>query len=239
MTNKNPFSNLECNFVIRESKRAKRISLRIKPPQTVTLTIPYRSSVKKALRFAAEHESWVEKKLIIAKEKAATQAIIITTESNFKTKFHQLKFIPHDRDKGFVRIYTQETRIYYPKLWNEADDKVQELVKVALRETYRKEAKSYLPTRLEGLATKCGFTYDKVTIRDSKSRWGSCSGKKNISLSLSLMKLPYHLIDYILLHELCHTVEMNHGERFHTLLDRVCDGQSKALNKEVKTYSIQ
>lgn len=238
MNTENPFAHLKCVFILRQSKRAKRISLRIKAPQTVVLTIPYGSSIKKALHFAVEYEEWVASKLIKAKAKSAQQLQVITSECQFKTKFHELKFIPHNREESFVRIYAKESRVYFPQEWNEKDERVQDLVKIALRETYRKEAKSYLPTRLEGLASKCGFTYSKVTIRDSKSRWGSCSGKKNISLSLSLMKLPYHLIDYILLHELCHTVEMNHGERFHSLLNRVCDGQSKKLNKELKSYSI-
>jgi len=239
MTNNNPFSHLDCNFVIRESKRAKRISLRIKPPNTVTLVIPDKSSVKTALRFAKEHDRWVEAKLKKAQLKVAEQEVPITSDSNFKTKFHQLKFIPHQSEKTFVRIDNQETRVYYPAQWEETDERLQDMLKIALRETYRKEAKAYLPTRLKGLAQKYGFSYAKVTIRDSKSRWGSCSAQKNISLSLSLMKLPYHLIDYILLHELCHTIEMNHGERFHQLLDKVSQGQSKALNKEVKQYSIR
>lgn len=238
MKAQNPFEHLNCTFTINESKRAKRISLKIKPPNSVILTLPHRSSVKKALRFASEHQQWVEQKLLKAQAKAATQQTIITSESDFSTKFHTLKFMPHDRVDGFVRIYAKEARIYYSKLWNETDTQVQDLVQIALRETYRKEAKDYLPTRLEELAKQVGFTYNKVSIRDSKGRWGSCSGKKNISLSLSLMKLPYHLIDYILLHELCHTVEMNHGERFHALLDKVCSGRSKVLNKEVKKYSI-
>lgn len=239
MKHQNPFSHLDCDFIIRESQRAKRISLRIKTPKTVTLTIPYKSSVKKALQFASEHEGWVAKKLSDAKEKLPEAHPIITSESDFSTKFHQFIFVPHEKRDNFIRIHSKETRIYYPQTLVQSSDEVQSLVQFALRETYRYEAKSYLPTRLKELASQHKFNYNKVSIRDSKGRWGSCSGQKNISLSLSLMKLPYHLIDYILLHELCHTVEMNHSERFHALLNKVSGGQSKVLNREVKSYNIQ
>jgi len=102
----------------------------------------------------------------------------------------------------------------------------------------RKKASEYLPDRLRMLAGLHGFTYTTLRISKSKSRWGSCSSKKNINLSLFLMKLPSHLIDYVLLHELCHTVEMNHSHKFWELLDRICGGNAKALRKELRTFHI-
>ena len=102
----------------------------------------------------------------------------------------------------------------------------------------RLEALKHLPDRLHTLASLYNFTYSSVKISKGKSRWGSCSSKKNINLSLFLMKLPLHLIDYVILHELCHTIEMNHGPQFWELLDGVCNGKAKALRKELKTYHI-
>jgi len=98
----------------------------------------------------------------------------------------------------------------------------------------RIKAKQFLPQITDSLAKQHKFEYQTVTIRNSKTRWGSCSTKKNISLSLYLMTLPEHLIHYVILHELCHTVEMNHGQRFWNLLDRVTDGRAMALRKELK-----
>ena len=102
----------------------------------------------------------------------------------------------------------------------------------------RLKALSYLPLRLKQLAIAHGFSYNTVKISRSKSRWGSCSSKKNINLSLFLMLLPEYLIDYVLLHELCHTIEMNHGAEFWNLLDRTCQGRAKLLRKELKTRVI-
>lgn len=103
-------------------------------------------------------------------------------------------------------------------------------------EMMRSEAKKILPLRLEELASQFGFKYNSIHIRNMHSRWGSCSSRKNVNLSLWLVKLPQHLIDFVLLHELCHTIEMNHGERFHNLLNNVTQNREKELRKELRQY---
>jgi len=78
----------------------------------------------------------------------------------------------------------------------------------------RVEAKERLTTRLNRLAEKHGFTYNKVSIRSQKSRWGSCSHRNNISLNIKLVLLPKELMDYVILHELVHSRIHNHTKRF-------------------------
>ncbi len=101
----------------------------------------------------------------------------------------------------------------------------------------RKKAKETLPSMLKSLANFYGFSYSSVKITKSKGRWGSCSSRANINLSLYLMLLPEHLIEYVLLHELCHTKEMNHGPRFWALMDSVTKGKAKELRRELKVKS--
>jgi predicted metal-dependent hydrolase len=101
----------------------------------------------------------------------------------------------------------------------------------------RRQAKAVLPQELEQLAKKYGFQYQSVKIRKSKTRWGSCSSKKTISLSLYLMLLPPHLIEYVLLHELCHTIHMNHSPAFWALLDKSTGNKAKELRKELRTIN--
>lgn len=92
--------------------------------------------------------------------------------------------------------------------------------------------------RLETLAGKYGFTYNKVFIRNQKTRWGSCSSKNNINLNIKLVKLPKELIDYVILHELVHTRIKNHSKNFWTTLTKII-GNAKTLNSELKKYKIE
>lgn len=106
-------------------------------------------------------------------------------------------------------------------------------------EELRRAAKEDLPPRMERLAEATGLKYAKLTIRATRTKWGSCSGRNNISLSLFLMTLPEHLRDYVVVHELCHTAHHNHSPRFHALVDRYVGGNEKALNRELKAFSIR
>ena len=85
----------------------------------------------------------------------------------------------------------------------------------------RAKAKAELPPRLNALAERYGFKYNRVTIKHNTSNWGSCSTKGNINLNLNLMRVPEPLQDYILLHELTHLHHSNHGSRFHAELERL------------------
>ena len=92
-----------------------------------------------------------------------------------------------------------------------------------------------LPERIARLSAQAGLPFHSLKINTSKGRWGSCSTRGDINLSCSLMLLPEHLADYVILHELCHTVEMNHSPRFWALLDRFT-GDSHALREELSHH---
>lgn len=101
-------------------------------------------------------------------------------------------------------------------------------------EALRREAKQVLPAMAERLAKANGFKYGRITIRATRSKWGCCTSQNNLSLSLFLMTLPTHLQEFIVLHELCHTVHHNHSVEFHTLLNKVTGGCEKELNRQLK-----
>ena len=105
-------------------------------------------------------------------------------------------------------------------------------------EQLRAMAKQHLPQRVAQIASHFGFSYDKITIRAARTKWGSCTAQNNISLSLYLMMLPKHLQDYVIIHELCHTVHHDHSTKFHSLVDRCLQGKERELAKELRLHHI-
>lgn len=101
----------------------------------------------------------------------------------------------------------------------------------------RAEAKTKLMSRLNHLTKKKSFTYNRVFIRNQKTRWGSCSSKNNINLNVKLIRLPDDLIDYVILHELIHTSIKNHSKAFWTELDRLV-GDAKKMQSRLKEYGL-
>ncbi len=102
----------------------------------------------------------------------------------------------------------------------------------------REEAKKILVARLKEMSHQHGYKYNRVTIRNQKTRWGSCSGKNHISLNMKLILLPDELRDYIILHELVHTKIKNHGKKYWEELLRI-EPKAKELDKQMNQYPIR
>jgi predicted metal-dependent hydrolase len=100
----------------------------------------------------------------------------------------------------------------------------------------RKEARKFLINRLNELSGKHGFDYNKVFVRNQRTRWGSCSVKNNINLNVNLVCLPEELIDYTILHELVHIRIKNHKKEFWDELDKLVVN-AKELDKKLNKYN--
>lgn len=106
-------------------------------------------------------------------------------------------------------------------------------------EALRLAAQADLPGRIARISARTGLVYTKMTVRAMRTKWGSCSNRKTISLSLFLMNLPEELRDFVILHELCHTVRLDHSPAFHALVNRFCGGRERELARALRGYSIR
>jgi predicted metal-dependent hydrolase len=116
-------------------------------------------------------------------------------------------------------------------------EKRKRVFKEAFQSVNKTGAKKRILTRLTELARQYGFTYNKVSIRNQRTRWGSCSAKNNISLNIKLVALPSKLFDYVILHELVHTRIHNHSRRFWKELDKYVEN-GKAKDKQLIEYGL-
>ena len=221
---------------IKKSPRASRISLSIRPFEPLRLTVPTLVSYKRAEEFLERKESWIRKnqEKIRKLEKSYT---IFSETSPFRTRDHELEI--HRSDAGEARVIVQggKIRVRLPLRAEIQDPAIQGIIRKGIELALRKEAKEHLPRRLGELSRRHNLGFNRVIIKNNRTRWGSCSQQNNINLSLHLMRLPDHLIDYILVHELVHTVHKNHGKKFWAELEGLYPG-ARAADRELKKFRM-
>lgn len=219
--------------IIVKSRRAKRLTLSIKPDNRIRATIPWSCSYRIAETFIKSKKKWLIQKL----DESSDNIRIYQEDTERVTSFHSLRFKKHKKSEVNVNVAKGLITVCFPEYLDAGSNQVQSAVKKGIDTALRIEAADYLPRRIRNLSEEHGFKYGRLTLRDSRTRWGSCSASGNINLSIHLMNLPYYLIDYVILHELVHTVHKNHGKDFWNLLETVT-GNAKGLAKEMKNYSI-
>lgn len=135
-------------------------------------------------------------------------------------KNHEIRVVPSNLHVApSIKISRKKILVLLPSNSTLFEGPVQQLLRTEITKILRKEAKNYLPERLRELASRGDFHYETVRFSHANGRWGSCSSTGTISLNIALMKLPDVLIDYVLIHELCHTIHMNHSRDFWALVN--------------------
>jgi predicted metal-dependent hydrolase len=213
------------NFI--KNRRSKNIKIRVKPDLSVHVSFPFYVSSAEASQFVMKNINWItEQQLKYQLKKGRIEP------GRFQTKLHSVYILEGTENK--TKVNFNEIEIRLADFDSDSSGRYLENVMVGI---YRYEAKKLLPPRLTELAQKHGFQINKISIRNNKRNWGSCSARNNISLNLQMMKLPDELIDYILLHELVHTRIKNHGPLFWSKLDELTNFRARELSKQVRKFS--
>ena len=164
------------------------------------------------------------KRIIISIRTSKGARIAVPTRTSFK--------------KALEFVYLKKEWIQRHLARIEQNEKQRKAQANPCRTIDKAKARKRLLARLYLLGEKCGFTYNKVYIRNQRTRWGSCSHKNNISLNVKLVLLPEELMDYVILHELVHTRIHNHSKKFWNELDRYV-GNSKVVAKRLRMNDLR
>lgn len=221
---------------VRQSENIKFLSIRMAPGRGVWVNVPYGVGRKQVEKFIQEKRSWIEQNLANIKVYEQDTGVGLKIGAEIKTKLHVLKIDETQQAKAGYKIEGNVITLSVPV---GADfSRIEKTVQQFLLEIYTMECKQYLPQRVKYQAEKHGFKYSRLSFRNNLSNWGSCSHDDNISLNIKLMKLPDEIIDYVILHELCHTVEKNHSVDFWNLVRKVCPG-CDTLRGRLRKYNTR
>lgn len=219
-------------LIVRVHQRARSFVFRSKS-DAVYVSVPPGASMKE-VKEAIEN---LRGKLLASRQKVVRP--LIDLDYKMDAEYFKLSLVAGEKEQFLANSKRGWTQIVCPPQANFADEGLQNWLRKVIEESLRRNAKSILPPRLFRLSEQYGLPYASVKINSSQGRWGSCSARKDINLSYFLVLLPSHLIDYVLLHELCHTREMNHSERFWQLLDQFTGGKALALRNELKGHRTE
>jgi len=226
------------DVLLSKNKFSRGISIKVKIDGKIRVSVPWRTSFSEAETFLVKKQDWIKSAVEKMAQLSKSMKIIFEQSRANITMFHSLEITTHNSSQIILKVAGNIISVKHPSTLDVKDQMVQDVIKKGILFAMKSEAKKYLPIRLKELAEEKGLQYNRVSIRDTKTRWGSCSVDNNINLSLHLMKLPLHLIDYVLLHELAHTVHKNHSKYFWDYLEQL-SSDARDLACEMKHYSTQ
>lgn len=207
-------------YRVRESPRAGRVRLELSLREGLVVVVPEGFDRGRIPAILEEKDGWLERAQARLARRSAVGAACAEAALPDKIALQaigaefKVGFLP-SRSAG-IRIVEGDGRELI--LCGGATDA--EAARAALRAWVVQKAKGVLPEWANVLARQRGFRFGRVSVKCQKTRWGSCSSRKTISLNCKLLFLPPEWVEYVMLHELCHTVHMNHSQEFWALLER-------------------
>lgn len=196
------------DYISNVNKRSKRIKLQFCAYRGLIITSPKKLSAKRLDKICIENQNWIKAQQLRFPLKQSTT---LPDELNLITlsQSYQLTFLISV--KTSVLLNDNHLTIM-------ARDKEQQLK--SLKKWVRQQAKKLFAEKLQAWSVTTALSYSKLSVRSQKSRWGSCSSAGTISLNDQLLFMPSSVLDYIIVHELCHTVLPNHSARYWALVEQ-------------------
>lgn len=193
-------------------RRARRYILRVRPDGSLRVTLPWRGSRREAQRFVEKQSRWIERQRVRVGSSHASS--IWAHGGQILLRGDAVTIAVEERPRGWVVTYGDR------RVTASGPDGVRAAIESDLRVVARCE----LEPRLRELATLHGLDVSAVSIRNQRSRWGSCASSGNIALNFRLVQMPPEVRDYVLVHELMHIRQQNHSRRFWKLVAAACPG---------------
>ncbi|PID29186.1 hypothetical protein CR983_04260 [Candidatus Saccharibacteria bacterium] len=217
-------------ITIRMHHMATGVKMRLSPRGGIIVTAPPRTPLFVLKRAVASSRDELQ-------DLVARAAPPLYQDQQAIGQAHRLAIV-HNSQATDVSVRRSDGYIVatIPRTCDPADSDVQEAIRRTVVTTLRREAKAYLPKRLRVLADRFGYDYNATRFPHASTRWGSCSSSGTIGMNIALMKLPLELIDYVLIHELCHTQHMNHSPAFWAAVAQA-DPQFKQHRSQLRTYT--
>lgn len=216
---------------------SRSIRLNILPFVGLVLHVPSRMSLEQAKEFIQKKQCWIDR----ARRKVSAteqQRTVFLENSEFRIRNHTLCIRRYAGSTVSSSLRNGNIQVKIPAGCVIEEAEIQEGIRTAILKALRKEAREYLPSRVDQLAREYGYKPGKLSFRNNHSRWGSCTSRGNISLNIHLMRLPPPLVDYVILHELVHTRFPHHQKKFWETLSAIA-GNAKELEKELNKYHTQ
>lgn len=210
---------IKCELIKR--KNSRNLKMHLDNNGIVKVSLPYYTTYFAAKKFVKNNISWIEKKFDLFKLQK-NKYYYLGNNINFIKKYYT-------NIKRFNYIYNNNSLIVEAEEFNNVSD--EEIFNNWLKE----RAVSYIPPKVKEFSEVYNFNYKSVKIKNLTSRWGSCSNKRNLSFNLKLMSFDTDVIDYVIVHELCHLKEMNHSKRFWNLVEEIIPNYKKHKLKLTKS----
>ena len=213
-----------------KSRRAKYIRIKISAIGELSVVLPWGIPKKQAHNFIHKKSLWILKNIKKIENTATNKNTIFPDDLDLKLLNERWEIEYIKSENNTIQLLEKPDN----HLEIKGDIKDWELVKTVLNKWCKVKAKLIFTQMMEDLAEEHGFYFNRLSIRSQKTRWGSCSMAKNISLNSKLLFMPSNVVKYVMIHELCHTIEMNHSSRFWQLVED-CDANYKNHRAQLKS----